>query len=152
MMKKIFLAGMTLLLFFTISTPALGQSANRAGPTPSVPNIFQDVSQRHWAVAWINELYAEGITGGCGINPLRYCPETDVTRAQMAVFLLRAMHGSTYAPPAAADVFADVPAAHWANAWINELYAEGLTGGCTTSPLNFCPEVIVTRAQMAVFL
>ncbi len=151
-MKKIFLAGMTLLLFFTISTPALGQSANRAGPTPSVPNIFQDVSQRHWAVAWINELYAEGITGGCGINPLRYCPETDVTRAQMAVFLLRAMHGSTYAPPAAADVFADVPAAHWANAWINELYAEGLTGGCTTSPLNFCPEVIVTRAQMAVFL
>jgi hypothetical protein len=36
---------------------------------------------------WIEQLYNEGITSGCcGGN---YCPENPVTRAQMAVFLVR---------------------------------------------------------------
>ena len=37
-------------------------------------------------------LAAEGITGGCGGG--YYCPGNPVTRDQMAVFLLRAKHGS----------------------------------------------------------
>jgi len=156
-MKRLFLAGMTLLLCFSLSTPVLGKSAQRvdeapASPPSAAPNVFQDVPQGYWAVAWINELYAEGITGGCGINPLRFCPEENVTRAQMAVFILRAIHGSAYTPPAPAVVFSDVPSTYWANAWVNQLYAEGITGGCAANPLRFCPDLIVTRAQMAVFL
>lgn len=27
-----------------------------------------------------------------------------------------------------------------------------MTGGCSTSPLDYCPTAIVTREQMAVFL
>jgi len=34
-------------------------------------------------------LYNEGITSGCGTGPLRYCPDDLVTRAQMAVFLVK---------------------------------------------------------------
>ena len=39
-------------------------------------------------VSWIEELYAETITGGCLTNPLRYCPNDANTRGQMAVFLV----------------------------------------------------------------
>ena len=39
----------------------------------------------------IDALYAAGITAGCHINPLRYCPEDPVTRAQMATFIARAL-------------------------------------------------------------
>jgi hypothetical protein len=71
----------------------------------------------------------------------------------MAVFLLRAMHGSGYSPPAATGtMFTDVPASHPFAKWIEELAREGITGGCATSPPRYCPNATVTRAQMAVFL
>jgi hypothetical protein len=70
----------------------------------------------------------------------------------MAVFLLRAKHGSSYAPPSigAGSGFTDVPPSYWAAAWIKQLAAEGITGGCGSG--TYCPEAPVTRAQMAVFL
>ena len=39
----------------------------------------------------IDALAAEGITVGCATEPLRYCPNNSVTRAQMATFLSRAL-------------------------------------------------------------
>ncbi|PKN93180.1 MAG: hypothetical protein CVU44_12185, partial [Chloroflexi bacterium HGW-Chloroflexi-6] len=44
----------------------------------------------YWAAAWIKQLAAEGITGGCGAG--NYCPDRPVTRAQMAVFLVKAFN------------------------------------------------------------
>ena len=46
---------------------------------------------------WIEKL-PRRITGGCGGG--NYCPDTPVTRAQMAVFLLKSAQGSSYTPPA----------------------------------------------------
>jgi hypothetical protein len=113
--------------------------------------IFADVPVGYWAKQYIETLYAAGITGGCGISPLNYCPTAPVTRAQMAVFLLRAKHGSNYSPPAASRViFNDVSFSYWAAAWIEQLAKEGITQGCGSH--NYCPESIVTRDQMAVFL
>jgi hypothetical protein len=111
---------------------------------------FVDVSATHWAAAWIKQLTAENITSGCGSGS--YCPEAPVTRAQMAVFLLRSKHGASYNPPAVGSTtgFSDVPVNHWAAAWIKQLVAEGITSGCGTGA--YCPESPVTRAQMAVFL
>jgi len=109
---------------------------------------FTDVATDYWAAAWIKQLAAEGITGGCG--PGVYCPDATVTRAQMAIFLLKAKHGSSYSPPAAAGVFTDVPLDYWAAKWIEQLAAEGVTSGCGNG--NYCPDSSVTRAQMAVFL
>jgi hypothetical protein len=48
---------------------------------------FGDVDPNHWAAAWIKQLVTEGITTGCATNA--YCPKAPVTRAQMAVFLVR---------------------------------------------------------------
>jgi predicted outer membrane repeat protein len=111
---------------------------------------FGDVPTTYWAAAWIKQLAADGITTGCGNG--NYCPEDGVTRAQMAVFLLRSKHGAAYVPPAvgASTGFSDVPASYWAAAWIKQLVAEGITAGCGTN--TYCPEAPVTRAQMAVFL
>ena len=55
-------------------------------PPPAV-GVFNDVDLSYWAVRWIEQLAAEGITSGCGNN--NFCPENPVTRAQMAVFLVR---------------------------------------------------------------
>ena len=113
--------------------------------------IFADVPVDYWARSYIERLYAAGITGGCGVSPLRYCPTSPVTRAQMAIFLLRAKHGSGYVPPAASGtVFSDVSATYWAAAWIEQLASEGITGGCGSG--SYCPEGIVSRDQMAIFL
>jgi hypothetical protein len=113
---------------------------------------FSDVGSQYWAWNFIERLYAAGITGGCAVNPLQYCPEATVTRAQMAVFLERGIHSSAYNPPAvgASTGFSDVSTSYWAAAWIKQLATEGITGGC--GPGSYCPESPVTRAQMAIFL
>ena len=55
-------------------------------PPPAVGS-FTDVPITHWAAAWIEQLAREGITSGCGSGI--YCPDNAVTRAQMAVFLVK---------------------------------------------------------------
>jgi hypothetical protein len=109
---------------------------------------FSDVPTDYWAAAWIKQLAAEGVTAGCGGG--NYCPGTAVTRDQMAVFLLKAEHGSSYVPPTASGMFNDVPANYWAAPWIEQLAVEGITGGCGGG--SYCPGTAVTRDQMAVFL
>ncbi len=68
----------------------------------------------------------------------------------MAVFLLRAKYGPGFLPPDPTGVFNDVSIGSFADRWIEQLAAEGITGGCGNG--NYCPGDPVTRAQMAVFL
>jgi hypothetical protein len=115
----------------------------------ALPQSFTDVPTTHWAWPWIERLYAAGITTGCGAGI--YCPDQPTLRSEMAVFLLRGIYGSTYTPPPGTGlVFADVPAAHWAVDWIEQLHTEGITNGCGGG--NYCPENSVLRSEMAVFL
>ncbi len=58
-------------------------------PSASTTPIFSDVSIDSVFRPYIEKLYTDGITGGCGFNPLRYCPGDDLTRAAMAVMLYR---------------------------------------------------------------
>jgi hypothetical protein len=131
----------------------LGRGIHGSSYTPPPPTgIFDDIPVTRWAADWIEQFYGEGITSGCSTSPPRYCPDSPVTRAQMAIFLLRSKHGSGYTPPTATGIFADVPATSWGAEWIEQLYQEGITVGCGTNPLRYCPDDSVTRAQMAVFL
>jgi hypothetical protein len=69
----------------------------------------------------------------------------------MAVFLLRAEHGSSYSPPpATGTMFSDVPAKSFTASWIEQLARESITGGCGNG--KFCPNDSVPREQMAIFL
>jgi len=116
----------------------------------TTPVVFADVLPSDPFLPYIDTVYADGITGGCGTDPLVYCPLSTVTRQQMAVFLLKGMHGSAYTPPACTGVFSDVPCPGTFADWIEELAAEGITGGCGTG--TYCPTNPVTRQQMAAFL
>jgi hypothetical protein len=100
-----------------------------------------------WWAKHVDRLAGLGITRGCAVDPLRFCPDQPVTRAQMAVLLNRAFE----LEPAAAAGFADTRGS-FAAADIDALYASGITRGCAVDPLRFCPDQPVTRAQMAAFL
>ncbi len=141
----------------TFSSATTGQVVNfnldDVALTPVPTATFADVPATYWAWDWIDRLYNARLTAGCSASPLLYCPDDPVTRAQMAVFLERGLHGSAYTPPAGTGtVFADVPLSYWAVNWIEKFYADGITSGCGNSPLTYCPDDSVTRAQMAVFL
>jgi len=96
---------------------------------PPCAGVFQDVPCPSLFAPWIEELAAEGVTGGCGAG--NFCPGNPVTRAQMAAFLLKIEHGSAYTPPACTPFFADVLCPSLFADWIEELYAEGITAGCS---------------------
>ena len=115
---------------------------------PPAAGVFDDVAPGGAFAPWIEQLFAEGITAGC--SPDNYCPAAAVTRAQMAVFLLKAKHGSSFTPPPATGIFDDVAPGGAFAPWIEQLFAEGITAGC--NPDNFCPGSPNTRGQMAVFL
>ena len=70
-------------------------------------HLFADVpvTGKEWMEPYVDAFHFAGITTGCGASPLIYCPENAVTRAAMAVFCLRAKHGSSYVPPAATHTF-----------------------------------------------
>lgn len=95
----------------------------------------------------INALAEAGIAGGCDPVAKRFCPTANVTRAQMALFLDRAIEPPL--PPTSIDFFDDDDG-KTGEAAINRLAAAGITGGCGTR--KYCPTANVTRGQMAAFL
>jgi ELWxxDGT repeat protein len=117
-------------------------------PPPATGTRFDDIPPGYWAGPWIEELAREGVVSGCSANPPLYCPDNNLTRAEMAVLLTVARHETP--PPATGTRFADVPAGYWAARWIEQLAADGIASGCGGG--NFCPDQPITRGEMAVFL
>ena len=108
---------------------------------------FADVDGSHDHAGFIERFAQLGVTIGCKTDPLRYCPDDTVTRAQMATFLVRAFDLEAAEPFGFTDTAGGT---HSAN--IDALAAAGVTVGCRTDPLLYCPTNTVTRAQMATFL
>ena len=118
-------------------------------PPPCTVAVFTDVPCSSGFAPWINELVAEGITGGCGAGI--YCPANPVLRQQMAVLLLRTYEAPGYAPPACVTAtFTDVPCSSNFAPWIYELVARNITAGCGGG--NYCPTLTANRGQMATFV
>ncbi len=99
---------------------------------------------------YIEAIKEAGITTGCN-SPIndRYCPSSDVTRGQMAAFLVRTL-GLT--DDGGGDRFDDDDASIFESA-IDKLATAGITSGCNPpANTNFCPDRVVTRGEMAAFL
>jgi spore germination protein YaaH len=116
---------------------------DRALALPDATNDYFDDDDGKTGEGSINALAKAGITTGCG--PRRFCPTAYVTRAQMAMFLDRALA----LPDATTDYFDDDDG-KTGEASINALAKAGITGGCDTR--RFCPTASVTREQTAAFL
>ncbi|HEV7241504.1 MAG TPA: S-layer homology domain-containing protein [Thermoanaerobaculia bacterium] len=120
-------------------------------PPPPATGLFTDVPPGTLFRDFIEALKNDGITSGCG--PTTYCPNAAVTRGQMAVFVLRARCGSIYLPNMpGSQTFSDVPLSHAFVRFIQKLYSLGITSGCASNPLRYCPDQAVTRGEMAVFV
>jgi len=112
---------------------------------------FSDVPSDYWAYNYIQAIFNAQVTAGCYQEPPMYCPENNVTREEMAVFIIRALDqvpedgycGST--PP-----FSDVAADRWSCKYVKRLVELGITSGIGEG--LFGPEDTVTREQMAAFL
>jgi uncharacterized repeat protein (TIGR02543 family) len=120
-------------------------SAVPAGPATAT---FADVPTGHWAFRYVEYCYHEGVVQGYWDG---YHPGEVVSRAQMAVYVARAMAGGDAIVPAGppSPYFADVPEAHWAYKYIEYCHTQGVVQGYWD---GYHPDEAVTRAQMAVYV
>ena len=122
----------------TSGTPYLTQWTNYFGDLVT-SNFTEEISY----------LADNAITLGCGTAV--FCPKASVSRAQMALFLDRAIDfaGEPFGNFGFTDIGGLSAEAQQA---INNLAGAGVTGGCSTSPLKYCPGETVTRGQMSKFI
>lgn len=126
-------------------------------PPPGTPT-FVDVAPSYWGYGWIESLWTDRYTAGCGTSPMIFCPLRQHTRAEGSVFFLRIKKGVTYEPPQPTGLFADVPLDRWSEgipwyaAWVEAAYNEGLLPACATGPLRFCPEGPLDRSWAAYMM
>ena len=97
---------------------------------------------------WIEELVAQGITGGCGGG--NYCPRSPCLRQQMAVFLLRTEVRPGLCAASLHGDFLDVPCSSTLRPLDRAARRQHITGGCGGG--NYCPLTSANRGQMATFL
>jgi dipeptidyl aminopeptidase/acylaminoacyl peptidase len=113
-------------------------------------HAFVDVAPMNIFHHNIESIAAVGITRGC--NPpanTMYCPDSFVTRGQMAAFLVRALG---YTDDGGGDLFIDDDDSIFEGD-IDRLGTAGVTKGCNPPANNrYCPTGFVTRGQMAAFL
>ncbi len=114
----------------------------------SAASTFTDVSGPH--AENIDAIAEAGVTSGCNSDGTLYCPADDVTRAQMATFIARALDLDPIGGTGQSARFADVSGTHAPN--IEAVAQEGITLGCNSDGTLFCPNDIVNRAQMASFI
>ena len=118
--------------------------------TLHIGESFSDVPVDDLFYNSVETIFHKGVTAGCAAGV--YCPGKPVTRAQMAVFLLKSKFGAAHVPPpCTGNVFTDVPCAGGGfDPWIEELAELQVTSGCAAG--LFCPDNTVTRQQLAVLL
>ncbi len=112
--------------------------------------VFDDVDPNgdlYWAFKHVNAIFSVGITKGCGYGT--YCPAMNVTRAQMAAFIVRSIigeptEGCTEKP------FDDVPVDSWYCKYVRVIKDLGIAHGYGNG--LYGPDDQVTREQMAKFL
>jgi hypothetical protein len=127
------------------------------GGSPAAP-IFNDVPSSDPYFDYVSLMADYGITVGCQTSPPLYCPSSPVTRAEMAVFIVRGLNlatGASLTYPATA-YFQDVPSSGVPDSeyfpFVQRLAQLGITVGCQTSPPLYCPDESIPQGQMAVFV
>ena len=119
-------------------------------PSPGATASFSDVPESHWAYKYVEHAAQEGVVKGYPDGT--YGPDVSVNRAQMAVFIARAMWLIDPDEPmdTAPELFGDVPAGYWAGTAIEACVEYGIVRGYRGD--SYAPELTVSRDQMAAFI
>ena len=107
---------------------------------------FDDVDAAGFYAPFIERMAELEVTRGCG-DGSGFCPDRNVTRAEMAVFISRAYDLPDGPDPGFSDVAEDA----WYAADVARLAASKITVGCGDGT-RFCHGRETTRGQMATFL
>ncbi len=128
----------------------LGRALTGGSEPPAVSaSRFADVDSKQWWAPHAERIAELDVTTGCQTQtePLAYCPYNALTRAQLATILVRAFSLPAIGSIGFADIADNIHADN-----INALAAAGITAGCVTEPLSYCPQRPVTKGQMATFI
>ena len=110
--------------------------------------VFADVPEDAWFHDPVKHLAALGVTTGCSTNPPMYCPQRNVTRAETAAFLSRALGGP---PDPSGEVrFPDVGEDAWFYPYVQHIADLGITLGHSDG--TYGPNLPVLRSHMALFV
>lgn len=102
---------------------------------------FKDLAADYWARGAVEDLASAGVISGFPDGTFR--PEKTVTRAEIAVLLMKSKTGAASEEPHVA--FKDVSNKHWAAGYIAQAAAAGLLKGYPDG--TFRPGVMLTRAE-----
>ena len=126
----------------------------QGGVSTVVP--FQDVQPSSPYFDYVSLMQSFNITAGCSVTPPLYCPDTAVTRGQMAVFIVAALDiamGTTGTwQPNPTPYFDDVQPSHPFFRFVQRIRDLGITAGCSITPPLYCPDNPIPQKQMAVFI
>ncbi len=140
---------------FTATFPANSATLVVIPQSAAATAEFNDVPSSAAYFDAANLMFQAGVTTGCipGSTPQTrsFCPNENVTREEMAAFIVRAVTGTT--TPAIYDpvpYFTDVPATNPFFPHIQKLMDLGITDGCGGG--LFCPKDTIPRFEMAIFM
>ena len=125
-------------------------------PDPPQHGLQDDWSKGTWAEPWAEAMLNNGLSAGCSLSPLKYCPWDQIPREQAVIFALRMKYGNDYKPPAATGtLFADMTnPGYYATPWAEQAFKDGLIPNCGTSggKPKFCPKSLVSRGLAAYMI
>ena len=130
-------------------------------------SLFSDVAPTAIACKSVHYIAVKNVTSGCSTGV--YCPAQNVTRAQMAIFMAKAIVApaggtavpETYTDPVTFNSYSCNPSSpnlHFTDVAISDsycrhvhyLWARNAVAGCSFN--QYCPNGNVTRGEMAKFL
>ena len=127
----------------------LARALGQAGNPEAAVSRFSDVPPNAWYLPSLERLAELGIARPSENGTFR--PDEPLTRRDMAVFLTRAFP-RIWEVARPKGVFSDIPPDDPHAGAIEGIRLAGVTSGCGTAPLSFCPDEPVRRDQMASFL
>jgi len=132
-----------IVLLAVIGLFSWGVKTGRIRPFAATNASFTDVPTTSSIYPYVNKVWQAGLMMGC--SSTKFCPDDQVTRAQVAVVLARALDYSyvTNNNP----TFADVPANLAYNPHVEAVYKNAIMGPC--DDYKFCPNDTATRAEMS---
>ena len=122
-------------------------------PAPVTESRFADVNastmweEAVWYAPHVERMADLEITVGCREDPLSFCPDVMLRKAQVASWLARAFDLESDESQGFVDAVGSV---HEAN--INAVVAAGFMEGCSTDPKNFCLDDGVTKGEVASYV
>lgn len=121
------------------------------GLDTSLPHmgVYPDVPEGTWYTAFVETLGAFGLTDTQ--LSAKYRPSDFMLRSEMAVFLQKAFRLPVVTGMPTSS-FEDIPEDSAYAGAAEAIFQAGVTRGCSTDPLRYCPNDTVRRDTMASFL